>query len=202
MLRHILGSIVVLLSPLSASSLHRLLNITKQKIDQVLKDLHAILDIPKIDIYPLRLHHPSFRDYLLSKNRCNDPDFWVDEKQAHQMLADSCIQLMSTSIKQDIHSLDAPGMLVADIKRSQVTWHLSPEVQYAVLYWIQHIQMSGVQLCDNGQVHQFLQGHFLYWLEALGWMEKVPEGVRAIASLESFASVSIYTVQQIFLLTV
>ena len=102
MLRHILGSIVVLFSPLSASSLHRLLNITKQKIDQVLKDLHAILDIPKVDIYPVRLHHPSFRDYLLSENRCKDPDFWVDEKQAHQTLTTKCIQLMSKLLKQDI----------------------------------------------------------------------------------------------------
>ncbi|KAL5331204.1 hypothetical protein ACEPPN_000733 [Leptodophora sp. 'Broadleaf-Isolate-01'] len=80
MMRHILGSIAILFSPLSASSLPRLLNVTKQKIDQVLKDVHAILDIPKLDLCPLRLHHPSFRDYFFSKDRCQDPDFWVDEK--------------------------------------------------------------------------------------------------------------------------
>jgi hypothetical protein len=195
MLRTTLGSIIILLSPLSVSSLSRLLGIKKECIDQTLNDLHSVLDVPKDQSQPLRLHHPSFRDYLLSKGRCKDPNLQMDKKQVHQMLVDSCIQLMLTSLKQDIYGLDAPGMLVADIKKNQVKC-LSPELQYAVRYWIQHVQMSGVQLYDNGQVHRFLQGHLLYWLEALGWMEKVPEGVHAIASLESFASVSIHTAQQ------
>ncbi|KAF1815699.1 hypothetical protein P152DRAFT_505529 [Eremomyces bilateralis CBS 781.70] len=127
-LRQILGSIALLFSPLSASSLGKLLNVTKQKIDRILKDLHAILDIPKGDIYPLRLHHPSFRDYLLNKARCKDPEFWVDEKQAYQVLTDSCIRLMSTSLKQDICCVDAPGMLVANVERSRVEQSLPPEV--------------------------------------------------------------------------
>ena len=111
-----------------------LLNITKQKIDLVLKDLHAILDIPKVDIYSLRLHHPSFRDFLLDNKRCKDPNLRVDEKQAHQNLADSCIRLMSTSLKQDICGLDAPGMFVTDVERSQLERSLPHEVQYACLY--------------------------------------------------------------------
>ncbi|KAF1817615.1 hypothetical protein P152DRAFT_463702 [Eremomyces bilateralis CBS 781.70] len=188
MQRHILGGIIVLFSPLSASSLHRLLNITKQKIDQVLRDLYAILDVPKVDIYPLRLHHPSFRDFLLDKKRCGDPNFWVDEKEAHQVLTNSCIQLMSSSLKQDVCCVDAPGMLVANVERRRVEQSLPPEVQYACLYWIQHLQKSGARLCDNGQVHQFLQEHLLHWLEALGWMGKVSEGAHAIASLELFTS--------------
>jgi hypothetical protein len=36
-----------------------------------------------------------------------------------------------------------------------------------------------------------LQEHFLHWLEALGWMGKISDGVHAIAALESFVSVSI-----------
>jgi hypothetical protein len=202
MLRHILGSITIIFSPLSVSSLHTLLNVTKQQIDQVLKDLHAILDIPKLNIYPLRLHHPSFRDYLLSNNRCKDTNFWVDEKQAHQKLADSCIQLMSTTLKQDICGLDAPGMFVTDVERSRVERSLPPEAQCACLYWIQHLQKSGARLCDNDQVHQFLQEHVLHRLEALGWMGKVAEGVHAIAFLELFASVSMPRARHIFLLII
>ena len=195
-LRHILGSLVVLLSPLSASSLHKLLNVTKEKIE-VLKDLHAILDIPKVDVYPLRFHHPSFRDFLLDSTRCKDQNFCVNERQAHQVLADSCIRLMSASLKQYICGVDAPGTLVADVERSQVEQNLSAEVQYACRYWIEHIRRSGTQLCDDSQMHVFLREHLLHWLEALGWMEKIPEGVHAIASLESFSSVSTHPKQYI-----
>jgi hypothetical protein len=187
MLRHILGSIVILFSPLSAYSLSRLL---KEDIKQTLEDLHSILDIPKDQNCPLRLHHPSFRDFLLNNDRCKNPNFWVDEKQAHQTLADSCIQLMSTSLKQDICGLNTPGVLVSDVESSRVQRSLSSEVQYTCLYWIQHLHKSGAQLRDDGQVHHFLQKHLLHWLEALSWMQKVSEGVYAIASLESITMVA------------
>ena len=65
---------MVLYSPLSTNSLYILLNITKQKIDLVLKDLYIILDILKASIYPLRLHHPLFRNFLLDNKGCKDPN--------------------------------------------------------------------------------------------------------------------------------
>ncbi|ERF69366.1 hypothetical protein EPUS_08638 [Endocarpon pusillum Z07020] len=187
-LRKALGSIVILLSPLSASSLCKLLGVKKEDLDQTLNDMHSVLEIPKNRFQPLRLHHPSFRDYLLSKSRCQDPNFWVNEKQAHQVLADNCLRLMSISLKQDICGLNAPGKLITEVDRSRIDHNFPPEVQYACLYWIEHVQKSSAQLCDDDQVHHFLQKHLLHWLEALGWMGKMSEGVYAIAALQSFAT--------------
>jgi hypothetical protein len=190
MLRDVLGGIVILFSPLPIKPFSRLLHTTKNQVDRTLKNLHAILDIPTDPARALRLHHPSFRDFLLDNNKCKDPNFWVDEKQAHQTLVDNCIWLMSTSLKQDICGLDAPGALVTDVASSRVEQCLPPEVQYACLHWIQHLQKSSTQLRDNDQVHQFLQEHLLHWFEALGWMGKVSEGIHAITSLESITTVS------------
>ena len=189
-LREYLGSIVVLFSPLSVVSLSRLLHTTKQQVDRTLKNLHAILDIPKDETYPLRLHHPSFRDFLLDSSRCRDTNFHVDDKQTHRMLATRCIQLMSESLKQDICGLDTPGALIADIHSSRIERSLPSEVRYACLYWIQHLQKSSIELHDNDQVHQFLQEHLLHWLEALSWMQNLSEGIYAISSLESITAVS------------
>ncbi|CZR68414.1 related to WD40-repeat protein (notchless protein) [Phialocephala subalpina] len=185
MLKSLLGSIVTLFSPLSTQSLSKLVNASQQKVDQTLDDLHAILDIPKDQTCLLRLHHPSFRDFLLNRERCGDSNFQVDEKQAHQTLANYCIQLMSTSLKQDVCGQEAPGTFVADIESSQIDQCLPPEARYACLYWIQHLQKSDAQLCDDDQVHQFLQVHLLHWLEALGWIGKTSEGILAIYSLEA-----------------
>jgi hypothetical protein len=190
MLGKILGSTAVLFSPLSIYSLSRLLRIAKEDIDQTLEDLHSVLEVPKDQTRPLRLHHPSFRDFLLNNDRCKDLNFWVDEKQAHQTFADSCIQLISTFLKRDICGLNTPGMLVSDVERSRIERSLPPEVQYACLYWIQHLKKSNAQLHDNGQVHQFLQEHLLYWLESLGWIRKTSEGILAISSLDAQIQVS------------
>jgi hypothetical protein len=190
-LNQVLGTIVLLYSPLSINSLTGLLYLPKETIEGGLADLHAILNIPKDTSQPLRLHHPSFRDFLLNKDRCNNPNFLVDERQAHRTLANNCILLMSNSLKQDVCRQRAPGTRVADVEGSQIEQCLPPEVDYACLYWIHHLQKSDAQLFDNGKVHQFLQVHLLHWLEALGWIEKTSEGILAISSLEAQILVSL-----------
>jgi hypothetical protein len=190
LLRQTLGPIIVLFSPLSAFSLASLLDVQVEGVIQTLDDLHSILDIPKDYFRPLRLHHPSFRDFLLNKDRCGK-HFYVDERQAHQALADDCMRIMSTSLKQDICGQEAPGTLVAGVERSRIEQCLPPEVRYACLYWIQHLQKSGAQLHDNDHVYQFLQVHLLHWLEALGWIGKVFEGILTIFLLEAQISVNL-----------
>jgi len=83
--RRVLGSITILLSPLPATSLAKVISISETQVTQTLERLQAILNIPKDVTGFLRLHHPSFRDFLLNKDRCRE--FWVDEKEAHQILA-------------------------------------------------------------------------------------------------------------------
>lgn len=188
MLKGTLGSIVVLLSPLSASSLSGLLHFSMGDINRTFEDLHAILDIPQDLTRQLRLHHPSFRDFLLNKDRCGE--FWVDKQEAHQVLAARCIQLMSQTLKKDICEMHAPGSQASQVESSQILKYLPPEVQYACLYWVQHLQRSGSQAYDGEEAHRFLQTHLLHWLEAFVWMGKTSEGIQAILSLEDHVPVS------------
>jgi hypothetical protein len=97
---------------------------------------------------------------------------------------------MSTTLKRDICGLHTPGALTSDVERGRVEQCLPLEVQYACLYWVQHLQRSGTQLYDNNQVRQFLWEHFLHWLEALSLMRKTSEGILAITSLETIVEVS------------
>jgi hypothetical protein len=187
--RDVLGSIVLLFSPLSVNSLSRLLLIPEEDVRRMLRNLHSILDTPNNETIALRLHHPSFRDFLLNKRRCYDTYFWVDEKQTHEILVDRCIKVMSTSLEKDICKVRFPGMLAAEVEGTRIEQCLPPEVQYACVYWIQHLQESSTQLYDNDKVHQFLQVHLLHWLEALGWIGKTSEGIQAILSLEAHVPV-------------
>ncbi|OCK75764.1 hypothetical protein K432DRAFT_307791, partial [Lepidopterella palustris CBS 459.81] len=192
-LQYILGSIVVLLSPLSTVSLSKLLHLSGNQVDQTLQDLQAILDIPKDPNISIRLHHPSFRDFLLDANRCRDAHFLVHESQAHNLLAAECIQLMSNALRRDICGVNAPGTLATELEQGHLQRCITPELQYACLYWVEHLVKGGSRLSDNNQVDCFLQEHLLHWCEALGWMERMQEGIVAIATLESLAAVSNYT---------
>ena len=191
-LKSVLGSIVVLLSPLPIRSLSTLLYMLEDDVDNTIEHLHALLDISKDQFRPMYLYHHSFQDFLLDKDRCTDSNFWVDKKQAHQTLANSCIQLMSNSLRQDVCGQQVPSTLVDNVEYSQIEECLPLEVKYACLYWIQHLQASGSQLYDNDHVHQFLERHLLHWLEALGWIGKSFEGIRAICSLETQIQVGVF----------
>jgi hypothetical protein len=184
MLKATLGPIAILFSSLSAVSLARLLHIPEKDIYQTLDDLHSILEVPIDRGQPIRLHHPSFRDFLLDKQRCRDEHFWVDEKKAHEALAESCLRLMSENLKRNICHLRTPGALASEVKSCQVEQCLPVDLQYACRYWAQHLQRSEARLCDNNHVHKFLQKHFLHWLEALSLIGKMPDSVGIATALQ------------------
>ncbi|CAN9137931.1 unnamed protein product [Alternaria sp. RS040] len=104
MLRHILGSLVVIKSPLTVRSLGGLLDMTEEDIRSILEDLHAILDVPADEMRPLRIHHPSLRDFLLDKSRCTDADFWVDKVQIHTALTSRCFTCIESFFEQNERS--------------------------------------------------------------------------------------------------
>lgn len=187
MLRETLGAIITLFSQLPALSIARLLDMQEKNVRNVLGGLHSILDIPKSGTQPVRLHHPSLRDFLLSSERCSNKNFWILEKVAHKALADHCIQLMSQKLGRNIFCLEDPS---ARVPPQNVADYLPEEVQYACRYWVDHLKRSEHQLCDESSVHCFLRNHLLHWIEALAWMEQTSEGIHAIASLQSMVNVS------------
>jgi WD40 repeat protein len=193
MLREVLGAIVTLFSSLSISHLARLVNIPEKDIDESLEDLHAILDIRKDRNLPIRLHHPSFRDFLVNRKRCNDLRFWINERKAHQLLADYCIDLMSAALKRDICSLQEPGAIARDVSEQNIETGLPTALQYACQYWVQHLRRSNAQLEDYDKTHNFLRLHLLHWFEALSLIGKISEGAHAIQVLEDMIDVSYVT---------
>jgi NACHT domain len=170
--RETVGSIIILFDSLPAVTLTTLLNKSKKEIDQSLDGLGSILQVSDSRNYPIRVLHFSFRDFLIDKQRCTDQRFWVDEKKAHEALAENCLRLMFNTLGRDICGLNAPGL------------------RYACRYWIWHLQRSRARLHDNGNIHLFLQKHFLHWLEALSLMRKTSDSILAVGMLRSMVLVS------------
>ncbi|KAI9777124.1 MAG: hypothetical protein M1839_009080 [Geoglossum umbratile] len=189
-LRKALGAIVTLFVSLSIDSLARLVKITAKDIDESLEDLHAILDIRKERHLPIRLHHPSFRDFLLNRKRCDDLRFWVNESTAHELMANNCIDLLSGELRRDICGLHEPGAIARDVSDQKIEIFLSTALQYACRYWVQHLKKSDSQLEDSGKTYNFLRQHLLHWFEALSLLGKISEAVLAIQVLEDMTDVS------------
>ena len=197
--KQVIGCIILLSEPLSFTALGNLLGLDQEIIHLRLRHLRSVLNVPEDHDSPIRLLHPSFRDFLLDKQRCRDLLFWVEEKQSHESLARCCLQRLTsgtTRLKRDICNLHVPGILVEGVDWSLVKQHLPTELQYACQYWTQHLQQSGQHCPDNSPVHLFLRQHLLHWLEALSLIRKTPEGVHAILLLDSTVDVSYISMAQ------
>jgi hypothetical protein len=191
LIRETPGAIVLLNSPLPARSLARLLCIPVEDVQRTLYELHSILDVPQDPTRLVRLHHPSFRDFLLDRRRCSDDHFWVDEKSTNKILASRCLELLSgpSGLHQDMCSLLAPGVLRREIDDGTVASSLSPELQYACRYWTSHLTQGQQDIVDRDTTHLFLQKHFLHWLEAMSLMRESSRCVHLLNSLQALAGV-------------
>jgi hypothetical protein len=74
----VVGSIVVLESLLSTSSLACLLRLPKEEVKCRLDSLHSVLSVPNSEDVPVRLLHLSFCEFLIDLQKLGKSPFWVD----------------------------------------------------------------------------------------------------------------------------
>ncbi|KAK7404063.1 hypothetical protein QQX98_010149 [Neonectria punicea] len=193
--REIVGAIVILANPLATAPLARLLDKSQGSIASMLSRLHSVLHVPANPYAPVKLLHLSFRDFLVDRENRDQNPFWVDERETHGKLATNCLNLLlkKNCLRKDICGLGAPGSLREHIDKQKIDECLPPEVQYACLYWVSHLNSSGVKLHDGHQAFRFLQRHFLHWLEALNLMERIPESIGLIDELRNLVDVDTNT---------
>ncbi len=186
--KQVVGSIVILANPLSASSLAHLLAVPLDNIENQLDLLHSVLNIPTDPSMPVRLFHLSFRDFLVDPEKGKDQKqypFWVDEREVHERLATQCLQLLSAgdTLKRDVCGLRRAGIRRSEIDQQTIDAALPPEVQYACRYWVYHWKESKCRIRDGDLVNSFLTGHLLHWLEALGLLERISESIGMVDDL-------------------
>jgi hypothetical protein len=186
LLRTVLGSIAVMFSPLPAASLGSLFDLAEDEIRDTLCDLYSIINVPDGPLRPVRLHHVSVRDYVLSKQRCTDARFWIDEPVVHARLARNCLQLLGQSLHADMCSLGLPDARPSVVDASVMAKDLPPHIRYACQYWVAHVRQSQDLDSLSQSVYMFMQTHMLHWLETLSLLERLDDGVEMLGSLEMF----------------
>jgi hypothetical protein len=188
--KQIIGSIIMLTTPLSVPALCNLLHLEKVKIQKLLDRLHSVLNVPRDLDKPVRILHLSFRDFLLDeeiKEMGDGQQFWIDKETMHRYLAHQCLELMGSSLKRNIPS---DGTLRSEIEPLGIGHHLPPKLKYACRYWTEHLSQCLDQAGQWAKVFLFLKTHFLHWLEVMSILGHLSEVVRVIIRLQSIVQVS------------
>ncbi|CAG8371423.1 unnamed protein product [Penicillium salamii] len=163
----VVGSIVMLETPLSIASLSRLLGIPERQIQLRLNSLHSVLRVPNDESLPVQIFHLSFRDFLLDPATQNKTPLWVEKFAAHHRLATRCLLVLSEQLQRNICKLPNEGFHRQDISPQTLDDYISPEMQYSCRYWAFHLTqcMDSQNLMDNAL--SFFEKSFLHWVEAM-----------------------------------
>ena len=197
-LRLVIGSIVTLLEMLSITALSDLLSMKVDSVQRTLGSLESLLNIPSDIRQPIRLLHPSFRDFLLDKSRCRHEFFHIQSEIAHAELAIRCLDALRGGLRKDVCDLKSPDSSPQQVSQDILNEHLPKHVQYACQHWIGHLecacpeQRTQIGLRDGGEVHDFFKTSFLYWMEAMSLMSKMPDTVLMMKTLSATLKVGCY----------
>ena len=178
--RKIVGAIILLQNPLSISALAHMLEHDEADLEGALSPLHSLLDVPSNHNQPIRIFHPSFRDFLLINERCQDTRFTVPEGRTHAQLALYCLKIMLKHLKRDICGVGDDTVLNSEIPNleSRLREYVPPALLYACQHWGDHLSQSAndtdLQKELVKELSKFASTKLLYWVEVLSLEGRFP----------------------------
>ena len=189
---YIVGTIVILRTPLTLDSLDLLLQLSPKNYSKTLitgdsitlSSSRFILEkmLPllrnQLEKGHVQLLHKSVYDFLLHKE--NIP-FAIDVRAQNQVVAMQCISHMNQTLTYNICNIENTALLNNEIAEP-VNHYISESLQYACCFFVSHLERSlavkNLQLLEA--IDCFVQKHILHWMEAMSWLEKVVDATNIL----------------------
>ncbi|EJD04815.1 WD40 repeat-like protein [Fomitiporia mediterranea MF3/22] len=169
----ILGLILLGKVPLSDTTIDKLLEYSDDRPSRLI-----LSRLQSVFVYspgaPIRFCHTSFRDYLITPGHERDPWF-IDVECQQKMLASRCFDVMRDMLRFnicDIQSSYIPNEKIPDLP-DRVKANIPPHLQYACLFWSQHLCEARFSHTLLGKLSELLDEHLLYWLEVMTLLKQV-----------------------------
>ncbi|KAG9124141.1 hypothetical protein FRC07_012685 [Ceratobasidium sp. 392] len=187
--RKCLGAIVCTSrrTPLSVSSLEALLSgeVRPGTLGFIVKALGSVLYEDGGVGGLVRVYHPSFEDYLVSRS----DRFRVDLLGLDTIIAGCCLNTMLRELRFNICGLETSYALNCDVPEldERIRSAIGKHIEYGCLYWSSHLDQGQTGL--EPVLRKFLFGRtLLYWIEVLSLLGNVNVGLSSLLSVSSFTS--------------
>ena len=183
----LIGMIVLSKDPLPIRPLAILLQTGPNDVKVALVHLQSIIFLAEPEDTP-RIYHKSFSDFITNAERCShDPRFHISIGTQHAFIARNCFRVMDEQLHPNICDLKFPERYLNNHEIQHLLKdRISPELQYACLYWAIHL--SSAEKDDNlsSLLERFSFAHLLHWLEVLSLMGRLDVGYIALDSAMKF----------------
>ncbi|KAK1656854.1 WD40-repeat-containing domain protein [Colletotrichum godetiae] len=160
-----------------------MLAVEPDAITSFLAPLRSIIDARREKHQSLKLFHTSFRDFLLSAGA---GVFRINRVACHRRLGFASLELLHSREPLRGNCCDlSPGTELREIPTQLINDRLPSQVQYACLHWVGHLTQAQYALRADDHVHQFLEVHFLHWIEALAILGSATKSIQFTNALLS-----------------
>ena len=120
--------------------------------------------------HPIRVHHASFHDYLVS---CKGMNWYINIDTQKEYIAAKCFERMGRLLRFNICDLESSFIFNKDVHDlgDRIKKNIPSYLQYICCNWVHHLkEVSFSQLlCEK--LRSFLYNYLLYWLEVLSLTE-------------------------------
>jgi hypothetical protein len=178
--RAVMGLVLVARRPLSGSAIDCLLSSPgRRQCMYTTSHLGCV-----VQQHPtIRLLHPSFADFLLTRSRCGR-DIWFFDQVAHNhALALHCLRRLEEVLKRNICNLTLSANLDDE--------SLPEDLTYACVFWVDHMcaVKDDIQSIMD-RLDAFLCRHLLHWFEAMSILRRSRDTIVLLSNLSAWITVS------------
>lgn len=179
--------------PLTSKSLYDLLpagslddGLSQIALESTLERLQSVIHIDVSAGGVVRVCHPSFLDFLNSKERAGI--FWMDPSELNMEIYRRCMHLMDKGLKFNICKLESASVLNSEITdlQQKISSNIPASLQYSCIYWMDHL-IDAKDACDVQETSvQTLVARLLcdvkalFWLEVLSLLAEVKIGINIL----------------------
>jgi hypothetical protein len=180
--REILGTILFAREPLSSTAIDVLLHLPNDR-----PSMHTIslgLSCLLQQSPTVRVLHPSFADFLTTKERCGRDIWFFDQSTYHHHLACRCMDRLDAFLARNMCDMT----LTVDL----TTESLPEDISYACIFWIDHICTIQENIAPIMDRLDFLFRHLLHWFEAMSILRRSRDTISRLDRLLNWISVGYF----------
>jgi hypothetical protein len=177
--RHIVGTILVVREPLSEKAIDALLHLPKDR-----PSIHTISCLGCVlhQKPTVRVLHPSFADFLMTRSRCRRDIWFFDQNVYRRHLILRCLERMDAVLKRNVCDMT--------LTLNLTTENLPEDISYSCVFWIDHICALEDDIAPIvDRLRDFLFRHLLHWFEAMSIMRRSRDTISHLDHLLYWISV-------------
>ncbi|KAG5665057.1 hypothetical protein KAF25_008791 [Fusarium avenaceum] len=91
---------------------------------------------------------------------------------------------MKSHLRPNMCSLRSPGTPRSTVKIQKINSSISEELKYSCRFWASHIEQAGWVDSYEETILQFLNGHFLHWVEVLALIGRASDSISTVETLQ------------------